>query len=618
MNEKSETVFINKCSSMSFNELGEYIEMCFSYLENPQKHLADLQKIPVLRKTYDVLIENLETKLMELEKLVFCKSKLNELKKSELGKTLDTNFTNLEQYYKAIELDKNNIVSEVAQTKRAVEEILTVLLQSLFSEVRTASIFVKSSEPYHKVLEMIYGLSTTNEEVKKIINSYKFRNFEKLFASAFHLNPIDEHLSLSIRDDIPNALLAFRNEFVDAAQNLSEKSFYKFDIKVVIRQLQLYEPLYRKTNKAPLRNKGRERLKRENPQLRFHETNQQHQNIIYFIKIKYDGIQIKIDSKLFDELSETYEKLIRTHNKEPLTNKLNRLFEPIESDYKKKYNARLQRNQKLFDDKLKNLEKIWGEFKETHSVENLILENEIIKNICREKDLQKRFDRLTNLKREWKNFKNKEITTNSDNINELFGKYKLEKEKYINNFIATFNSLIKDTISQIDNEIKKIGQKENTNSYLQSSKESLTDLQSTKERIFADSKQMIVKEIFWDLLPQGEWKTEGLVKTFNSYGWSKDEFDENRLRQIIESLNPSICYVGKEKFQGYVVFGFDWTKKVVLECPKYGNAIYIIEDDWQEITKLSKWEARKLNEVTVIRHNETWFSRLKSNLKNAY
>lgn len=261
--------------------------------------------------------------------------------------------------------------------------------------------------------------------------------------------------------------------------------------------------------------------------------------------------------------------------------------------------------------------KFWIKLEENDS-KNLKFEDELIKNICSEKNFQTKHDRLSNLEREWKNLRNKKNITDSQTINTIYGEYKLEKETFVDSFLATFNSLIEDTISQIDGEIIKISKEGNADSYLQESKKSLADLQAAKERIFADSKQLIVKEIFWDLLPQGEWKTEGLLKTFNSYGWNKDEFDENRLKGIIESLNPSICYIGKEKFQGYVVFGFDWTNKVVLECPKYGNAIYIIEDDWQEITKLSKWEARKLKEVTVIRHNETWFSRLKSNLKSKY
>ena len=56
MNESTEAFFINKCPSMSFKELGEYIASCFEYLENPQKHLDNVQKIPVLKKTYDKLL----------------------------------------------------------------------------------------------------------------------------------------------------------------------------------------------------------------------------------------------------------------------------------------------------------------------------------------------------------------------------------------------------------------------------------------------------------------------------------------------------------------------------------------------------------------------------------
>ena len=575
MNEKKEAVFINKCSSMSSNELSEYIEMCFSFLENPQKHLADLQKIPVLRKTYDVLIENLETKLMELEKLVFCKNKLNELKKLELGKTIDTNFINLEQYYKAIELDKNSIVSEVAQTKHAVEEILTILLQSLFSEVRTASIFVKSSEPYYKVLEMLYDLSTKNKEVEQIISLYKFKDFKNLFFSNFQYENAEDYISDLFFYSCPSFnLVAFAQSFWNSVveiiwQSYFSRGFSQSKINRIEKELKSLEKFWLKST------------------LRFDIGKLKLENVFwsndYYKESGGDRRKKNIESVFTEKLQEY----------EDVGEKISDEFDHLYAIFEDNPSLTLKNN-------------------------NLKLNDEIIKRICSEKNWQKRLDRLLDVEKEWLNLRKEKNTINPQIVRGKFDKYIFERNKYADNFVNTFNSLIKDTISQIDNEIKKFSQNEKTNSYLQSSKESLTNLQSTKEKIFADSKQMIVKEIFWDLLPQGEWKTEGLIKTFNSYGWSKDEFDETRLRQIIESLNPSICYIGKEKFQGYVVFGFDWTKKVVLECPKYGNAIYIIEDDWQEITKLSKWEARKLNEVTVIRHNETWFSRLKSNLKNAY
>ncbi len=34
--------------------------------------------------------------------------------------------------------------------------------------------------------------------------------------------------------------------------------------------------------------------------------------------------------------------------------------------------------------------------------------------------------------------------------------------------------------------------------------------------------------------------------------------------------------------------------------------------------KLSKWEARQLSQVTVIRHSDTWFERLKENLESKH
>lgn len=549
MTESSEAFFINKSSSMSFNELGEYIAMCFEHLENPQKHLANAKKIPVLKKTYNQLLEKLESKLLRIERLVFCRKQLEAVKPPEIGKTLDINFTNLEQYYKKVQLDKNSILSEVNQTKHAVEEILTILLQSLFSEVSTASIFVNSSEPYYKVIELIYELSNSNKEVEQIIRSYRFRDFEKLFANNFQSNKNDKYMKdFFCSNDLPDALSIFRNKFGDSLLKY-EKNFNIFSLDEPERNHIIKRKWREKTFHNKLKNLEKSWIKFKANYLK---------NLDYvdqFNKINYKDKDTK--KRNFEELKEDNEKI-------------------------------------------------------------LSLEDEIIKDICIEKDLQARLERIIELEGEWKALKNKKNTAAVHVINKIYNEYRLERKKYIDNFVGTFNSLITDTISQIDNEIKKLVRGNNLDSYLQLTKESFADLHSIKERIFGDSKQMIVKEIFWDLLPQGEWKTEGLIKTFKDYGWSKDEFDESRLTQIIKILKPTICYIGKEKFQGYVVFGFDSSEKVVLECPKYGNAIYIIEDNWQEITKLSKWEARQLSQVTVIRHSDTWFERLKENLESKY
>ncbi len=58
----------------------------------------------------------------------------------------------------------------------------------------------------------------------------------------------------------------------------------------------------------------------------------------------------------------------------------------------------------------------------------------------------------------------------------------------------------------------------------------------------------------------------------------------------------------------------------MLECPIYGNAIYIIKrgkSTWQEIAKATKWEARTKysDQIKVINHSETWLERLEQNLR---
>lgn len=132
-----------------------------------------------------------------------------------------------------------------------------------------------------------------------------------------------------------------------------------------------------------------------------------------------------------------------------------------------------------------------------------------------------------------------------------------------------------------------------------------------------------IKKLSWKLLPKGQWATEQIIQIFKNCNfkgskWQNVEFDETRLRKIQNHLKPSVCYVGEDEFKGYVVFCFDWTEKVVLECPFFGNAIYVINGEWQEITRLSKWEARHKysKQVTRIVHAETWLNRLRLELES--
>lgn len=105
--------------------------------------------------------------------------------------------------------------------------------------------------------------------------------------------------------------------------------------------------------------------------------------------------------------------------------------------------------------------------------------------------------------------------------------------------------------------------------------------------------------------------------------WRNKFPDKTRFQKIEKTLCPNKCFIGKGKFEGYVAYCFDWTNSVILECPIYGNAIYIIKRGkftWQEIAQASKWEARTeySEQVTVINHSETWLERLEENLRYGF
>ncbi len=124
----------------------------------------------------------------------------------------------------------------------------------------------------------------------------------------------------------------------------------------------------------------------------------------------------------------------------------------------------------------------------------------------------------------------------------------------------------------------------------------------------------------WTLLPPGENLYETLASHFREVEKTsraaERQINYSRLKRIESSLCPARVHIGKDGFAGYVAYEFNSTKWVVLECPVYGNATYIFKDNWQTISRLSKWEARyeHSKDVIVIRHNESWFSRLRSTL----
>lgn len=99
--------------------------------------------------------------------------------------------------------------------------------------------------------------------------------------------------------------------------------------------------------------------------------------------------------------------------------------------------------------------------------------------------------------------------------------------------------------------------------------------------------------IHWRPLPPDEATSTKIHRHYHdrlSHEGRLDKFDEDRLDKVtklpyVEWWVPTEGFGG---FDAYSIISFAHTDKVLLECPIYGNAAYVInaaEDVWREMTK---------------------------------
>ena len=134
------------------------------------------------------------------------------------------------------------------------------------------------------------------------------------------------------------------------------------------------------------------------------------------------------------------------------------------------------------------------------------------------------------------------------------------------------------------------------------------------QHAFAPGGRQVTHRLPWKLLPPGELSIERLRRHYEDVQHRNPDirYEPQRLEKAF-SLRPKECYVGTDEFDGYVVFTFPHTERVLLECPVYGNAVYVISRDWKRLIRLSKrdlLDARPA-EVTKIVHKGEWFSKIK-------
>jgi len=90
-------------------------------------------------------------------------------------------------------------------------------------------------------------------------------------------------------------------------------------------------------------------------------------------------------------------------------------------------------------------------------------------------------------------------------------------------------------------------------------------------------------------------------------------FSQERLDKMLE-LPRSNWKKGRKGFEGYIVLMFAHTDKVLLECPVYGNAIFVLDSGEDCLLKMNKQELIASDEVQRLVHAGDWYARLKKAL----
>ena len=118
------------------------------------------------------------------------------------------------------------------------------------------------------------------------------------------------------------------------------------------------------------------------------------------------------------------------------------------------------------------------------------------------------------------------------------------------------------------------------------------------------------KQLDWTFLPVGFWPATQRFANISERLPNLEMESLERLEILMEQLNPNGCYVGLNSFDGYIAFTFEWCRSIVLENPHYGNATYVLPEEWIEMTKMSKWELRRQKGVEFFIHTDDWLDKL--------
>ncbi|PSL23712.1 hypothetical protein [Chitinophaga ginsengisoli] len=135
------------------------------------------------------------------------------------------------------------------------------------------------------------------------------------------------------------------------------------------------------------------------------------------------------------------------------------------------------------------------------------------------------------------------------------------------------------------------------------------DCQILKENLTPAIKAPIHR-LNWNVLPPGKYPWEKAKAIVNDYtkglSQNKTEIIKNRIN-VISRHEPDFIAIGEAGFHGYWVLGFTNKKLYILESLHFGNATYVLGNNWETISQMTKAEiiSGSLSKARII-HREGW------------
>jgi hypothetical protein len=122
-----------------------------------------------------------------------------------------------------------------------------------------------------------------------------------------------------------------------------------------------------------------------------------------------------------------------------------------------------------------------------------------------------------------------------------------------------------------------------------------------------------INRVNWVLLPPGEHPFERITEHVGRMIRGKPSIEKVAVdrQHTIYQHRPDRVFRGEGGFNDYLAYLFEDVNLVVLESIYKGNAIYIIADNWEGVSALSKAEIIRgdLHAARIV-HNEGWKGRL--------